>query len=421
MGTPTATSAAGGRLKREEFSYIKHDSAFSQWKILIGASDWKDHSLGKEGAERYRTHNLPNCTSCPGVYELGVGISRPRHGRDERKLDSSAVVPVYLGQADNVRNRLQQYGREGAHLGNRCSNGEAAGIDQSICSDRDPGLFTEIFSNGFQIVYRWAPMKTKKDAEKTEALLLERFDYAWNKGSNGARRPDDVLKKLDLYTRESLFSLLSKKLRVFNRKKVGVEIKTCEPFFLDNKDDLCNDMDNNGLFSRIFKIRRSQPIPVSSPCSSSNVCGVAVGNGSICTEPAVEGRKRCPEHKGMKVNGFISKLNIDRKGSSDGFHINHNNHFAPTCGVILDDGSPCKRLPAHRNKRCVVHKGRRVSPATPKFVGEEVERNSLWGVCGINIEDGKICTRQPVSGRKRCNLHKGMKHHTRLPAATKTV
>lgn len=127
-------------------------------QILIGASDWKDHSLGKEGAERYRIHNLPNCTSCPGVYELGVGISRPRLGRDERKLDSSHVVPVYLGQADNVRNRLQQYGREGAHLGNRCSNGEVVGIYQNICSDRGPGLFTEIFSKGFQIVYRWVPV-----------------------------------------------------------------------------------------------------------------------------------------------------------------------------------------------------------------------------------------------------------------------
>ncbi|XP_075512844.1 LOW QUALITY PROTEIN: protein EFFECTOR OF TRANSCRIPTION 2-like [Primulina tabacum] len=432
MGAPTAitaTSAAGGRLKREEASSVKHDSTFSQWKILIGASDWKDLSLGKEGAVRYRIHNLPNCTSCPGVYELGVGISRPRLGRDERKLDSSAVVPVYLGQADNVRNRLQQYGREGAHLGNRCSNGEAVGIYQSICSDRGPGLFTEIFSKGFQIVYRWAPMKNKKDAEITEALLLEKFDYAWNRGSNGARRTDDILKKLDLYTRESLFSLLSKKIRLFNRKRVGIEIKNSEPFFVENRDDLCTDIYNNRIFSKIFKIRRSQPILVSSSYSSSNVCGVAIGNGSVCTEPRVEGRKRCPEHKGMKVNGFTSKLNIERKDSSDGYqnhglthgvinqpysfelHINNNNHLPTTCGVILDDGSPCKRPPTHRNKRCMVHKGRRVSRSTPKFVGE-VEQNSLCSgrdVCGVKIEDGQICTRQPVSGRKRCSLHKGMK------------
>ncbi|KZV29642.1 hypothetical protein F511_00920 [Dorcoceras hygrometricum] len=415
MGAPTAatsTSAAGRRQKREEVSYIEHDSAFSQWKILIGAADWEDHSLGK-GAERYRTHNLPNCTSCPGVYELGVGISSPLLGRDKRRLDSRAVVPVYLGQADNVRNRLQQYGREGAHLANPCSNG--------------PGLFTEIFSKGVPIVYRWAPMKNKKDAEKTEALLLQKFDYAWNKGSNGARRPDDILRKIDLYSRESLFSLLSKKLRLFNRKRVDVEIKTCEPFFLEKRDnDQCTDVDKTGTFSRIFKIRNSQPILLSSPYSSSNVCGVAVGNGSICTKPAVKGRKRCSEHKGMKVNGFIAKLNIDRKDSSDGFQnrgfeVHINNHFAPTCGVILDDGSPCKMPPAGGNKRCMVHKGRRVSGATPKFV-EEVEQNSLCtgrDMCGINIEDGKICTRQPVSGRKRCNLHKGMRQSTRSPVGRK--
>lgn len=97
-------------------------------QILIGALDWKDHSAGKEGAERYTTQNLPTYTS-PGVYELGIAVA------------TSAVIPVYLGQADNVRGRVQSYGRHGAHLQN-------------------PPLllFSDIFSRGFPIVYRWAPV-----------------------------------------------------------------------------------------------------------------------------------------------------------------------------------------------------------------------------------------------------------------------
>lgn len=97
-------------------------------QILVGASDWKYHSAGKEGVERYRTQNLPTYTS-PGVYELGVAAA------------TSAVIPVYFGQADNVRGRVQSYGRHGAHLQN-------------------PPLllFSDIFSRGFHIVYRWAPV-----------------------------------------------------------------------------------------------------------------------------------------------------------------------------------------------------------------------------------------------------------------------
>lgn len=97
---------------------------------LIGGSDWKEHSSGKEGAERYRTQNLPNRTS-PGAYELGIATSASRN------LNSASVIPVYTGQANNVRARLQSYGRSGAHL---------------------TTLFADVFIRGLPIVYRWAPV-----------------------------------------------------------------------------------------------------------------------------------------------------------------------------------------------------------------------------------------------------------------------
>lgn len=62
---------------------------------------------------------------------------------------------MYLGQADNVRTRLQQYGRSGAHLGNGSSTGHPT---DSVKKEKGPGLFVEILSRGYPIVYRWAPV-----------------------------------------------------------------------------------------------------------------------------------------------------------------------------------------------------------------------------------------------------------------------
>jgi len=123
------------------------------FQILIGPSDWEDHSKGKEGCARYRIHNLPQ-DSNPGVYELGIAVSRGGLGREISKLAPrpDRIVVVYLGQADNVRTRLQCYGRTGAHLDSGCSN------DSSPQKGRP--LFQEVFSQGFSIVYRWAPVRS---------------------------------------------------------------------------------------------------------------------------------------------------------------------------------------------------------------------------------------------------------------------
>ncbi|KAI3790085.1 hypothetical protein L2E82_02898 [Cichorium intybus] len=183
-------------MQREDCKRTKHDSAFSQWKILIGPRDWDDYLLSKEGAERYRTHNLPNCSSCPGLYELGIAVPLPHtESQNSSKPIPKKIIPVYLGQADNVRTRLQQYGRDGAHLENGWSNREQ--IDRKVL-----GLFSDIFSYGFGIAFRWAPMDSKKEAEKKESQLLKTFDYAWNRGMNGERRPVDIHQKLTVPRRK---------------------------------------------------------------------------------------------------------------------------------------------------------------------------------------------------------------------------
>lgn len=122
------------------------------FQILIGPSDWEEYLLGKEGAERYRVHNLPK-NSGPGVYELGIAVSRTGLGREIGKLDPERIVVVYLGQADNVRTRLQCYGRTGAHLGSSCPPD-----CKTVIPQKGPGLFEEILSRGYPIIFRWAPV-----------------------------------------------------------------------------------------------------------------------------------------------------------------------------------------------------------------------------------------------------------------------
>lgn len=97
---------------------------------------------------RYRLYNLPKCSS-PGLYELGIAVYPSELGRDIGKLNPKKIVVVYLGQADDVRTRLQQYGRSGAHLGSiGCPQNQNGGC----------GYFADTFSKGYSIVFRWVPV-----------------------------------------------------------------------------------------------------------------------------------------------------------------------------------------------------------------------------------------------------------------------
>ncbi|OIT33955.1 PREDICTED: protein EFFECTOR OF TRANSCRIPTION 2-like [Nicotiana attenuata] len=440
------------RLKREDCKRTKHDSAFSDWKILIGPNDWTDYLLRKEGAEKYRTQNLPNCTSCSGVYELGIAVTRHQAGREASRLDPDYIVPVYVGKSDNVRTRLQRYGREGAHLENGCSN--SALHDQvNVSASKRAGLFTEAFSRGFSIVYRWAPMNDNKDAEKTESQLLDRFDYAWNKGSNGVRRHNDVLQKLDGISRATRLPAFVRKLQLSLEKQKGVRIKPCKPLLLENGSDFHDSFKSTYFLPQIFKFGRSKPriVSLSSGVNGdpNTICGVALGHGSVCMRPPITGNIRCAKHKGMKVNGVNSKLIAEGNSSvineSTRPCASRGEENAPICGFILDGGAPCARKPFQRNKRCLEHKGRRnrgciSQPVTDKNGQSILEYRTYSSndchqmlsrradtqhpqdfsscplinqnhnvICGVHLTDGSFCTRQPVAGRKRCEEHKGMR------------
>lgn len=372
------------RLKREQCDRTKHDSSFSHWKILIGPSDWEDYSKEKEGSTRYRIHNLPQKLG-PGVYELGVAVSRSNLGREIYKLatDPRRIVVVYLGKADNVRARLQRYGRNGAHLNNTCMSD-----DSSLRTGRS--LFQEIFSQGFPIVYRWAPMQNEGDALRTESQLLSTFDYAWNTISNGTRRPDDILQMLNkLASGTRTFSDVAKLLLPFTQRKVGIPIKSSKLPLTDDKLDEA-DSGSYNVLSRVFKLNRSRPRIVqdttggSATHENAKICGVMLADGSICKRPPVEKRVRCPEHKGMRINASAAKAIRSPKSELESIvgnayryqnashdvedppqrlvksHVDEGIAKTIICGIILDDGSTCRRQPVKGRKRCQEHKGRRI-------------------------------------------------------------
>ncbi|TKY44519.1 GIY-YIG nuclease superfamily [Spatholobus suberectus] len=380
------------RLKREQCNRTKHDSNFSHWKILIGPSDWEDHSKGKEGCARYRIHNLPQ-ESGPGVYELGIGVSGGGLGlgREIYKLvpHHDRIVVAYLGQADNVRARLQRYGRTGAHLDNTCSD------DSSHQKGRP--LFQEVFSQGYSIVYRWAPMQNKEDALRTEAQLLSTFDYAWNTSNNGTRRPDDILQKLHkIASGTRTLSDVARALLPFTQKQVGIRIKSSKPPLAD--DCKLDEADNGSynFLSRVFSFNRSRPRTVQSITGviqeqeNARICGVALGDGSICRRPPAEKRMRCPEHKGMRTNASNAKAMRAPKSEST---------------VVLEPNVYCQTKGNGYRYQNVSHD---VEGPPETVVGSPVDESlTNTNICGIILNDGSSCGRQPVKGRKRCHEHKG--------------
>ncbi|KAL9242061.1 hypothetical protein vseg_016101 [Gypsophila vaccaria] len=402
--TTTTTTILITRLKREEFRRTKHDTAFSKWRVLIGPTDWANHEAQLDGAERYRVSNLPELNG-PGVYEIGVALCSSISGRN---VEAERVVVVYLGQADNVRSRLQEYGRCGSHL--VYSGG--GGID----------LFRQVFDRGLAVVYRWARMKSKSEAERTELQLLERFDYAWNKLGNGSRRPDDILKKIDMISSKPFNTpTIWKMLQALRDQKVGIPIKVEKRSLDDKPSHYTYDGANFGLLGRVFKLSRSRPCAVSpdpgkiaKDFNQTAICGVTSSDGKICIKSPVEGRKRCTEHKGMKLTRKAMTKDL-RVNDSDRENCSANVTNSIICGVTQHDGSHCERPPLPGRKRCTEHKGMRVNQAMSKvsnpksLITVSLPNSGLVDICGVHLDDGNYCARMPVKGRKRCEEHKGMR------------
>ncbi|XP_073116820.1 protein EFFECTOR OF TRANSCRIPTION 2 isoform X1 [Elaeis guineensis] len=393
--------------------------------VLIGPSDWEDYSLGKDGVERYRIHNIPIHSACPGLYELGIASNPGGEDKRTRRHAAENVIVVYLGQADNVRTRLQQYGRAGAHLDQRNSSTSADKIEFPF-TQNGPGLFKEIFSRGHSIMFRWVPMTSKKEAEKKEASLLEVFDYAWNRRGNGVCRREEVLSKLDNAARPlskldnaatSPISSAYRKVQQWKQtvfdKKAGIKINGSMPL-----DEVGSSEGRKGFLPDVLKFVTSRPRLVQGGDGipgDHDICGVAIGGGLVCRNKPVKGRERCEEHKGRRIAGI---------GKVTSGEVTATSEKSSVCGFFSEGGSVCSELAIHGRKRCELHKGRRVLEShlhissdsklqshmmLTKNITSAYDVDQEYNICGVVYWDGSICRKKPVSGRKRCEHHKGQR------------
>jgi len=139
---------------------------------------------------------------------------------------------------------------------------------------------------------------SKVVAKQVESELLAVFDYAWNKGSNGNRRSRDILAKLFMvWPRNDAFCnpLFSGKKYIFcGTNAVGIKVALRKPLDAPSKS---NNNKNLGYFV-------TPPLQVPVRLASLELrCGALTGQGTPCNSPPVKGRKRCLQHKGMRVRG----------------------------------------------------------------------------------------------------------------------
>lgn len=421
------------RLKREDHCLpTSQDKLFSDWKVLVGPTDWQNHSAGSEGAQRYRLHNLPSSYFGPGVYELALCPTEfsSSHGRRSSSCPrKDTTVIVYVGQAENIRTRLQNYGCCGSHLegsmellkGGKFQQSENTSpnlwqtkpdaaektFDPLNSSDKKedgcccPCLFTKAFSRGYSIAFRWTAVESKGDAEAIEAGLLKIFDYAWNRGNNGERRPYDAFKKLQQQMAATITSTESR--RWYKSSKWAIKPIRIEAGKLNNRQEkrsvitvLKNRFwklnkissrlsvvdEGSKLYGALVTLPWKSQVKEESSCNvkhkehtnfwpqKANVCGITDAWGMVCKETPMQGRKRCEAHKGMRLlsssrlvctattkRHAMAVLAFKEDGTKNDIHEPRQ---LLVCGYFLEDGSKCMVVPEKGRKRCTSHKGRRI-------------------------------------------------------------
>ena len=115
----------------------------------------------------------------PGVYELALcstEFTKTNGTRSSAQFKKDTLVVVYVGQAENLYSRLQEYGRTGSHLETGGGGDYKCGKSWKPCGNTNsseknlngfscqqvacdcPRLFTKAFTHGYPIAFRWTPV-----------------------------------------------------------------------------------------------------------------------------------------------------------------------------------------------------------------------------------------------------------------------
>ncbi|MFA5213547.1 MAG: hypothetical protein WC406_09450 [Methanoregula sp.] len=111
-------------------------------------SSWKKIAI----KNKFYGENLP-AHDGPAIYQLGI-----------RNPNGGAVATKYLGRADNLRNRISSYARDGSHL--------------------EEDAIKPILNKGYTLYYRYYKVKTPEQVRVLERNHLLKKDYDWNIQNN---------------------------------------------------------------------------------------------------------------------------------------------------------------------------------------------------------------------------------------------
>lgn len=205
--------------------------------------------------------------------------------------------------------------------------------------------------------------ESKEAAKKVEDDLLAVFDYAWNRGQNGYRRPHDVYSKLHHQDdgEVSCFGALSflayLKWVLSGRHRRGVVVAVRNPNRVLKQPDLIN--------ASVLKVADALQVDETWKKRKEDKKDRGVGDG---TPPQRQQRHRDDDDE--LRSGANNKREEARWQECDDGDDKERVRIkvqeakkppsSPSCGYVLEDGSECVTPPPKGRRRCEEHKGMRI-------------------------------------------------------------
>ncbi|CAH2077905.1 unnamed protein product [Thlaspi arvense] len=355
-------------------------------KILIGANDKENLRRGKDRVGRYRVQG-----SIPG---LGVAVT---DHEQSRKVEPDDAHVASLGQTESIISRLQPYGRSIAH-------------HDLLKSQRKPGLS------------QTSQKKTGSRSKDKKHDVAEEREVS----SVAAEEKSNVLASILRLTRSKPQSVVSERHDdgIINGSDsafvCGVLLEdgtTCTRTPIKGRKR-CTE--HKGQRISCVPVVRKLPceVPTGSECEETeDICGVILPDMVPCTRKPVSKRKRCEDHKGMRINAFFFLLNpTERDQAVKEDKSKHETSSAGMnkkdpglsiyCEATTKNGLPCSRIATTGSRRCWQHKDKTLDSRSSENVQSATVSQEI---CGVKLYNGSVCEKPPVKGRKRCEEHKGMR------------
>ncbi|CAB79472.1 putative transcription factor, partial [Arabidopsis thaliana] len=345
-------------------------------QILIGANEKENFREGKDLVGRNRVQG-----AFQGLYELSHD-----HGRKDD------VLVANLGQPESIRSRLRSYSRSFAH-----HDLLKQGLSQTILPT------TQNKSDN-------QTEEKKSDSEEEREVSSDAAEKESNSLPSILRlsrsRPQPVSEKHDDIVDES-----------DSASACGVLLEdgtTCTTTPVKGRKR-CTEHKGKRLSRVSPGIHIPCEVPTVRECEETeNICGVILPDMIRCRSKPVSRRKRCEDHKGMRVNAFFFLLNPTERDKA----VNEDKSKPETstgmnqegsgllCEATTKNGLPCTRSAPEGSKRCWQHKDKTLNHGSSENVQSATASQVI---CGFKLYNGSVCEKSPVKGRKRCEEHKGMR------------